>query len=617
MKASTWGACISIMILCWHGPVWGQSYWLRQFGPQQGLASNTIYRIAQDELGFLWLATDYGLAQYDGQRFEYYSHPDLRNSEIIQLHIQDSILSFVNLPGQAGTLNIHEPTVKVKAPSIQGLDRIRDLQIDYRGGRHWLIEMNSIEGKNRKVFTFFSENSDRRLTRLSEKDQPTAGFFTLNREELLAVTYTKIGESQQRLLHYKRFDNQLSLQHTEPLTETFSEGTITPYIYFNQIEQSTYFITQNQNLYRWQAGKNIRIEIQSSLPLPNRFLAITQDLERRLWLATTDGAFRLDSIGPDRYRLGKQVLAGIVINTIYSDTDGNLWFGTNQKGLFMLPFDRYYSLDAPTLDKRHFPIKRLIPIQDTTVVGMSALGKLLILESGKYRFQSLLEPADYNGICVNDQDQFLVYANGDVPGRLFQWDREQSQEISLLSEAPPRNIKYAIPLNSGFLMGTGRRLIHLSEISPTAKLTEQLSGRMLTLLEDTFRNQIWLGSAIGLRLYKEQGTSPLYQDQAGDSLTQFITALALCPDGSLLLGTQNNGLWRIKDDQIEALGDSLGISARNIKDLEVDYPLVWAVTRSEVLKIDLKSKQVYSIEQSIGTPISDPYDLCLTDSSVW
>ncbi|MEL7341572.1 MAG: two-component regulator propeller domain-containing protein, partial [Bacteroidota bacterium] len=349
MKASTWGACISIMILCWHGPVWGQSYWLRQFGPQQGLASNTIYKIAQDELGFLWLATDYGLARYDGQQFEYYSHPDLRNSEIIQLHIQDSSLSFVNLPGQAGTLNIHAPAVKVQTPFIQGLGRIRDLQIDYRGGRHWLIEMNSVESDNRKIFTLFSENSDRRLTRLSEKDQPTAGFITLNREELLAVAIAKKDGLQQRLLHYKLTDNQLSLQHTEPLIETFSEGIITPYTYFNQIGKSTYFITKHQNLYRWQEGKNLRIEIQSSRPLPKRFLAITQDLEGRLWLATTDGAFRLDSIGPDRYRLGKQVLAGIVINTIYSDSDGNLWFGTNQKGLFMLPFGVVHYLLQPFL----------------------------------------------------------------------------------------------------------------------------------------------------------------------------------------------------------------------------------------------------------------------------
>ncbi|WP_421878061.1 two-component regulator propeller domain-containing protein [Marinoscillum sp.] len=39
---------------------------------RDGLASNTVYAVAQDNLGYIWFGTSRGLSRFDGQRFVNY-----------------------------------------------------------------------------------------------------------------------------------------------------------------------------------------------------------------------------------------------------------------------------------------------------------------------------------------------------------------------------------------------------------------------------------------------------------------------------------------------------------------------------------------------------------------
>ena len=57
-----------------------------QFNINNGLPSNTVYDINQDENGFLWIATDYGLSRFDGVNFKNFTISDgLPDNEILKL----------------------------------------------------------------------------------------------------------------------------------------------------------------------------------------------------------------------------------------------------------------------------------------------------------------------------------------------------------------------------------------------------------------------------------------------------------------------------------------------------------------------------------------------------
>ena len=55
-----------------------------QFNNNNGLPSNTVYDISQDENGFIWIATDYGLSRFDGLSFKNFTIADgLPDNEIL------------------------------------------------------------------------------------------------------------------------------------------------------------------------------------------------------------------------------------------------------------------------------------------------------------------------------------------------------------------------------------------------------------------------------------------------------------------------------------------------------------------------------------------------------
>lgn len=64
----------------------GQTPSYSQFTINNGLPSNTIYDIIQDENGFIWFATDYGVSKYDGISFTNYTISDgLPDNEVLSL----------------------------------------------------------------------------------------------------------------------------------------------------------------------------------------------------------------------------------------------------------------------------------------------------------------------------------------------------------------------------------------------------------------------------------------------------------------------------------------------------------------------------------------------------
>ena len=60
----------------------------RHFTVEEGLPSLSIHQVTQDNLGYIWLATDKGIGQYDGYRFKNFTVQDgLPTNEIRSIFI--------------------------------------------------------------------------------------------------------------------------------------------------------------------------------------------------------------------------------------------------------------------------------------------------------------------------------------------------------------------------------------------------------------------------------------------------------------------------------------------------------------------------------------------------
>lgn len=83
MRRSLQIICVMLWLLYGYTPAFSQDFPLRHFSVENGLPSTNVYDIYRDHQGFLWLATDKGIARYNGIRFETFTAFDgLSDNEI-------------------------------------------------------------------------------------------------------------------------------------------------------------------------------------------------------------------------------------------------------------------------------------------------------------------------------------------------------------------------------------------------------------------------------------------------------------------------------------------------------------------------------------------------------
>ncbi len=70
-----------LLLLLIHFSGIGQSYYYKKYGADEGLPTEIIKGVAQDSLGYFWIATDEGLAKYDGLGFTTYTN-EINNNYI-------------------------------------------------------------------------------------------------------------------------------------------------------------------------------------------------------------------------------------------------------------------------------------------------------------------------------------------------------------------------------------------------------------------------------------------------------------------------------------------------------------------------------------------------------
>lgn len=83
---------VSIIALCFliTGFAQAQTYPFRTFSIEEGLSESVVYDLAQDDEGYIWLATGFGLNRFDGIRFQTYFEEHGLNSSRTRSLYEDS-----------------------------------------------------------------------------------------------------------------------------------------------------------------------------------------------------------------------------------------------------------------------------------------------------------------------------------------------------------------------------------------------------------------------------------------------------------------------------------------------------------------------------------------------
>ena len=276
------------------------------YSAADGLPSNTVYAIAQDEGGTLWIGTRNGLASFDGARFRSWKEYGRVNALTVD---RDNRLWVGTTDG-----------LRVNDDRVEG--NIRALLTDSDGfvwatvGDTLLLKLSYKDGIREEARCFYDKRD-------SEGDYPYYQIYEASNGKLWLAG---------RLVRYQFIEDRDHPQITHPL----GNDGLCPGAYAEAGGKLYYFVDHTSILYSYEDNRAIP---HGRLPIAHARLLT--DNKGMLWAAGSYGLGIVDTDRPEQTRVLRHKaddpssLSSGELFCIFEDRQGNIWVG-GDNGLSVL-----------------------------------------------------------------------------------------------------------------------------------------------------------------------------------------------------------------------------------------------------------------------------------------
>jgi ligand-binding sensor domain-containing protein/signal transduction histidine kinase len=518
-----------LVLLIWSGTVlaldpqrelsqFGHEVWLTE----NGLPQNTVHAIAQTKDGYVWIATEGGLARFDGISFTVFDKqntPQL-HSNYIRTLLEDR-RGALWIGTAEGLIRMQEGKFTAFATG-NGLpnDSIQSLHED-REGNLWVATAAGLGLLKGDAVTTFT-----------------------TRERL-------IGGSIQALFE----DAEGALWIGTPYgLSRFKDGKFANYTAREGLgSNSVRAITQDTNGRLWfgtlsglsllSGGRFTTYRTQDGLP-SDRIIALYPDKDGGLLIGTASGLIKFK----DNHFTGFNAGDGLSSSTILSileDLEGNLWIGTESGGVNLLrdtKFTTYSMKNGLSSDL----VKSIYGNRNGDIWIGTDSGGLNLLRDGKFT----------NFTTKNGLSNGVVLALfGDDVGNLWAGTPDGLNRFSnggfttYTSAAGLANdyVRSIYKDHNGYLwVGTRGGLTRMKDgVFKSYTEADGLPNDLVNTLYEDAEGNIWIGTLGGLSRFKNEDFATF---TTTDGLTNnLVTSLHEDSDGAIWIGTNGGGLNRLKD----------------------------------------------------------------------
>lgn len=533
---------LSLILVLFCYTVFGQQYPFIQFDTKDGLAQSQVRAIAQDENGYIWFGTQGGLSRYDGYEFVNFSTEDGLSANQINCMFQGSKNFWV---GSTGSLSIlmGNKFSALPLPEQFANSRVFDLAEDH-GGNLWIgLAGEGVLKFDGNKFTHFGldeglANTYIRAIKVDSQNRVWVGTRTgiaMIKDNVVDSTlFSEIidGASISQILH---------VSPSKTVITSFGRGV---------------FIIKNDSAYHYTTNEGLQ---------SNHIRGVSASPSGGLWFGARDG---LSSFDGSRFTIFREAdgLQYSNIKSLYVDREGNLWLGTDGKGVLLQAgqsFTRFNTNDGLHSD--------------------------LILSISKYGDNQLLFGSYENGIAFYDGQNFQPYLyNDSLPSETI-WTvyadkdstiwagtssglfREEKGRISILNEnnglAGNRITAFAKSDNA-YWVGAENGFSEIDNEGNLIRTYNEEGGfegkRVRSIISK--ENKTWIGAENGLYILENGRISKHIVNPDEQSA---IYCLNIDFNNQLWIGT-SNGLFTTDKDEISIseIEISKEFSAKNINFLE-------------------------------------------------
>ncbi len=568
----------------------------KKYTAENGLPSSHVYEVIQDQKGFIWIATDRGVAKYNGYSFKYFTAKDgLPSDDVFKLSEDRKGRIWLSTFNQIGYI-FNDKYHSVSAPEGISTNGILTHHI-FRNGNN--------EGH------FISIAKENHYLKITDGVASAIGFDS-NLDDRYVMEVLRnivfLGQDSNNINWFAHFtfggnciilsylDEKNNFNFTKELHTTnlnFADN-IKPIFLpkkdsillisgndlysfdYKSLNKLDLNIELNKSLKGYQINENEIIlgkkeyftyELNSNdlkeikLPLDENFTSITEDKNSNLWVSSFNGVF----FQSNSYRNLNQIFINNHINSasitaVFEDKKGRIWFGTKDQKLFYKDHNDNYIEIIIDISERNSP-KEIFSIADNPKGG--------IVVSGNFGITNFSEE-DIKNRLAQRRMVFLTKTPFDANN---------------MTDINPLIVKSLYSHQESVYIGSSRGFLSYSGESPFSIIKDRKLISEDRVYAITFHQKNpYLGKKSGLYRVKNKQEEFL-------NFAQPISVLEPDNQNNLWIGTEGNGLSVLRNDSIHNILETQG---KTVKAIEVgEDNEVWILTDTDILKIKLSDESKF------------------------
>jgi ligand-binding sensor domain-containing protein/signal transduction histidine kinase len=506
---------------------------LGQFGRQvwqteTGLPQNTVHSVVQTSDGYIWAATEEGLARFDGLSFVVFDKqntPQLKSNDVRALFAtrKGNVLWVCTAEGLTRLSN-NEWVTYTTEQGLAGNDVVS--AYEDREGIVWVATSSGLSRYRDGAFTNFT-------TREGLVGNNVQSLF----EDSDGALWVGTGEGVSRLLEGK-FVNYTS-------KDGLAGGSV---VAIEQGADGCLWLGTSDGLSCYRDGRFSNYSIADGLP-NDRVISLRADTRGSLWVGTAGGLSRFREGRFDTFK-GAEGLSDGIILSLFEDGEGSLWVGTESGGLHQLKdkkFTTFTVKDGLSSDL----VKSIYEDREGSIWVGTYGGGLNRLKDGRVNTYTTKDGLASNIVLslFEDTEGTLWVGTPDGLSRF----REGRFNTYTSAEGLPNDFVRSIYADrSGQLwIGTRGGLARLKDgVFKTYTTRDGLPNDFVgTIYEDAGGN-LWVGTLGGLSRFTE-GKVKTYTTRDGLS-DNVVISIHGDAEGRLWIGTNGGGLNLFKDGRFTA-----------------------------------------------------------------
>ncbi|MFT3908977.1 MAG: two-component regulator propeller domain-containing protein [Ferruginibacter sp.] len=544
----------------------------------------------QDNDGYMWFGTGAGVSRFDGKEFKNFTVKDgLTDNDILKIY-KDSKgrLWFLTLKGLLCYYlhgKIYNPS---NDPSIPG-------QKAYNGFLSFLEDSNHelwFGGLGGQLVKIPSSGKPEMYDLDSTKKRGKSGWVLLYQPEKDRIALN----GPTRTHTY----NTLNFSEVKNSFDLTADSVI---VYVNT---STYggILVSKAGIIELNGYQKKMLASSDTLPFIKNTVRINVDSRRGLWVITNDKNTWYFENENGKYKSPRLFFSGENISGVFIDNEGNQWFSTtangvykvadNQKWISMLLGDNYYK------NKFAESILSLHRDRQNNIWMGSENGKLYVAAdftepveqlfsiNNQARISAIAESNKKTLFFLTDYNIFSIDLNKD-------YRQQKATPLENINSRSAKNICFDKDDNLIFSTISGiKKIIKTIKGKDSAILLPNVPIQRIYTLCNDYNNRLWF--EIFERLYcYENGNVKSYPRY--DSLfINKITSIVQAKDSTLLIATQNNGVFLFKNDRVLAnINKKEGLTGTLCRKLYLDGDQVYVSTNDGFTSFTYANGKIFNL----------------------